>query len=237
MRSTRLVLICLLSSLAPIAVFAAIAIGVVTKSELTGFDEDVANRLHEHALASPAAVLVFRGFTFMANAATLLVLAIAVALVLVFLGRRWQERRSYFLFLVLAWIVALAGGATLNASLKGAFERQRPQFEQPLVHEKSLSFPSGHSMNGLIAYGMLAYLLVLATPRPRQRTVLIVAVAMLVLHIGFSRIYLGAHWFSDVIGGFMAGAAWLIFCIVLTESLRRRRFAAVTVMPNAVPRS
>ena len=84
------------------------------------------------------------------------------------------------------------------------------------------SFPSGHAMGSFVTYGFLAYLLT-RVPRvdvPRRTAVAVLAV--LVLLIGFSRIYLGAHYLSDVIGGYAAAAVWLTFCILVTDRTQRR---------------
>src|SRR5260370_22393187 len=75
-------------------------------------------------------------------------------------------------------------------------------------------------MAAFIAYGMRAYLLTLAIPRRRIQIAVVLLLGSVVLLVGFSRIYLGAHWFSDVVGGFAAGAVWLGFCIGLIETGR-----------------
>src|SRR5260370_28349457 len=75
-------------------------------------------------------------------------------------------------------------------------------------------------MAAFIAYGMRAYLLTLAIPRRRIQFAVVLLLGSVVLLVGFSRIYLGAHWFSDVVGGFAAGAGWLGFCICLIEDVR-----------------
>jgi undecaprenyl-diphosphatase len=119
-----------------------------------------------------------------------------------------------------AWTLALAGSGLLNISLKDWFQRDRPG-EIPLL--ASWSFPSGHAMNSMVAYGMLAYLL--ARTVPRKWMPLVVGAAVTVpLVVGASRIFLGYHYFSDVLAGFAAGLAWLTVCITVCElGLRRRR--------------
>jgi len=81
----------------------------------------------------------------------------------------------------------------------------RPYFEHPLVLEASYSFPSGHATMSLVSYGMLAYFCVLALRTWRARTALVFGAAPLVLLISFSRMYLGVHYFSDVVAGFASG--------------------------------
>jgi membrane-associated phospholipid phosphatase len=89
-------------------------------------------------------------------------------------------------------------------------------------------------MGSFIAYGMLAYLLVLALPVRRVRIAVVGLLAGLVVLIGFSRIFLGAHWFSDVMGGFAAGGCWLALCISAIEMVRRRRPAPQRVQAAPV---
>lgn len=119
----------------------------------------------------------------------------------------------------------LIGVRQLNSLLKSIFERPRPELEH-LVHVSSESFPSGHSMNSIAFFGFLAYLLHLklkGTGRP-FRWVWISAVVLIGL-IGLSRVYLGVHYPLDVIGGFLAGGAWLSLSILLyTYVPKKERF-------------
>ena len=77
-------------------------------------------------------------------------------------------------------------------------------------------------MVSLVLYGMMAYFVVLALKSWRARTTVVFGAALLVLLIGFSRMYLGVHYFSDVVAGFAAGGVWLSACITGIETLRRR---------------
>jgi undecaprenyl-diphosphatase len=131
----------------------------------------------------------------------------------------WRRRFG----LALVWVLVVFLGLQLNSRVKEHFERFRPPGIDAQVHEPSYSFPSGHSMESLIAYGMLGYLLLVTLP-PRRwaRCTVITALALLILAIGFSRMYLSAHWFTDVLGGFTLGAAWLAVCITCLECGRKR---------------
>ena len=116
--------------------------------------------------------------------------------------------------LVLAWIAAFALGGLLEKTLKLLVHRTRPIFNTSGPEEQSLSFPSGHSMMCMIGVGMLVYVLTV----PGQisgirRSILVGLGASLVLSVGISRVYLGAHFPSDVVGGFAAGAAWIAICV------------------------
>jgi undecaprenyl-diphosphatase len=106
--------------------------------------------------------------------------------------------------MLVAWLVAVLGGEALNLLLKDLFAR--PSFEHPLVVETSYSLPSGQAMESLVVYGMLAYFAVLTSRSQRMRVVSVCGAAVVVALIGFSRVYLDAHYVSDVVGGFAAGA-------------------------------
>lgn len=144
------------------------------------------------------------------------VLAIVVVSVVVVLAMRKHWFR--------AWAVALtcAGSVVLNQTLKFLFHRGRPEQAWKYVTHDTWSFPSGHAMNSLACYGFLAYLLVEATPHRSRKHAIVAATVVLVLLIGASRNYLNVHYVSDVVGGFLAGIAWLFVCIAAYTSTPRR---------------
>jgi undecaprenyl-diphosphatase len=131
-------------------------------------------------------------------------------------------RRRQWLYLG-TWITAVGGSAALNQLLKQLFARPRPYFEHPLLLETSYSFPSGHAMDSFVVYGMLAYFAVLALESWHARTAVVFGAALLVLLIGFSRMYLGVHYFSDVVAGYAAGGVWLSTLVTGAETIRRRK--------------
>jgi membrane-associated phospholipid phosphatase len=90
------------------------------------------------------------------------------------------------------------------------------------VLETSYSFPSGHATMSLICYGMLAYYAVLTLRTWRAKTAVVFGAALLVLLTDFSRLYLGVHYFSDVVGGFASAGVWLSVLITGSEIIRRR---------------
>ena len=120
--------------------------------------------------------------------------------------------------------------------LKVLFERERPPFRDRFIDETTKSFPSGHSMGSLICYGLLAYVLVLVLRRAWVRLLAVSGLSVLVLAIGFSRIYLGAHYVSDVVGGYAVGGVWLAACITAVETVRRRPKSSSTA-PSVSARS
>jgi undecaprenyl-diphosphatase len=124
------------------------------------------------------------------------------------------------LFGLSALVAAAAGGGmALSAALKSLFERQRPEL---IPHDMALhtsSFPSQHSMMGAIVYLTLAALLARTQPTRGLRVYLLLLAVALSVGIGFSRVYLGVHWPSDVLAGWSAGAAWAIFCWLIARRL------------------
>ncbi|ANX11099.1 hypothetical protein ABE41_003710 [Fictibacillus arsenicus] len=116
------------------------------------------------------------------------------------------------------YIIAVAGGGLLNLGLKHWFGRVRP--ENSLIVEQGFSYPSGHSMGSLIYYGFLGYLVIRSQRGRSLKLLLGIGFITLILLIGFSRIYLGVHYPSDVLAGFSAGTVWLLLCIGGRESIR-----------------
>ena len=105
--------------------------------------------------------------------------------------------------------------------LKQLFQRKRPL--SPLLKAaKGLSFPSGHAMGSIVIYGMLTYLLILSFKQQISKFIVTTMVVFILL-IGFSRLYLGAHYFSDVMAGYVAGLGWLGIVISGTEIARRHK--------------
>ncbi|HKP92798.1 MAG TPA: phosphatase PAP2 family protein [Chthoniobacterales bacterium] len=125
----------------------------------------------------------------------------------------------------LALLLASGGGALLNLLLKHFFHRQRPVLENPLVTLSSFGFPSGHTMGATLFYGVLALIVTYSIRSWAQRALVSCAAALVIALIGISRIYLGAHYFTDVIGAIAIGLAWLAFCWTGIETLRRWRAA------------
>jgi membrane-associated phospholipid phosphatase len=110
-------------------------------------------------------------------------------------------------------LIAVGGGMVLNVLAKLAFARQRPSFGDPLVMLSTFSFPSGHTVASTLFYGTIAAFL---TPRVRWavRPWLWIGALLMVTLVAFSRVYLGAHYLTDVVAGFAEGVAWLACCMV-----------------------
>lgn len=118
--------------------------------------------------------------------------------------------------------VCLGGAGLLNFLLKHLFERSRPDILR-IITETGYSFPSGHAMGALCFYGIAAFFLCLRLERPKYKLLLSLFAAFYILLIGLSRIYLGVHYPSDVLAGYIAGSTWLFFCISLYLLLAGRK--------------
>ena len=135
----------------------------------------------------------------------LIVLAITI-IISAFIFKRWKYVGQITLVLALATIS--------NMMLKRAIDRARPGIEH-LVSVETLSYPSGHAMSAMALYGFLVYLLYTFRMNKLLKAGGIFLLAVLILSIGISRIYLGVHFPSDIVGGFIAGLIWVFFCILL----------------------
>ena len=143
-----------------------------------------------------------------------------VMLMLVATAFLWISRHRYSV--VMLW-AAVLGGEVLNALLKSAFDRPRPRLFAWKTTASLSSFPSGHAMSSVIVYVTLAYLLARLAPSRAMRRLTFAFAAVLVLGIGWSRMYLGVHYPSDVLAGYAAGFAWSTFCALGIEAVRHFR--------------
>lgn len=118
--------------------------------------------------------------------------------------------------------LAVDGGLLLSTLLKAGFDRPRPDLVPHAVQVYTASFPSGHAMLSAIAYLTLGAVFARMMPRRRLKAFIIGLAVFLTLIIGMSRVYLGVHWPSDVVGGWCIGAAWASLCWFITLQLQRR---------------
>ena len=193
--------------------FAEIAIELADGRRVGDLDQVFSSAVRQN-LAAPAARL-FGWLTHLGDTATITSLCVAVALLLLSRGRR---------LLALGWTLAIAGNALLNVTLKSLFARARPLHEGAPSLEQGFSFPSGHSSGSVVAYGMLAYVLIRQLPpaqAARWGLPLVLAATALAFTIGCSRIFIQVHFATDVLAGFASGLSWLAVCIVSIEWMRQ----------------
>lgn len=141
-----------------------------------------------------------------------LYLAIAIA-------AGWAYRRGHRRFSIVLIVNCFAAQA-LNYALKAMFARERPTLFEIITRPDSFSFPSGHSMSAMAVFGSVAAVVIAL--RRSLRTRVIVATVLLVVGIGVSRVYLGAHWPFDVLAGYAAGIPFLALTVHLVHGLQRQ---------------
>lgn len=119
----------------------------------------------------------------------------------------------------------------LMFALKSLFHRERPDI--PLLQEaRGLSFPSGHALFSVTFYGLLIYIIFKSVRNKELKWFLIVLLLLLILTIGFSRIYLRVHYASDVIAGYCVGFLWLVFAVWLLNRMERYSSQKLDTAPN-----
>jgi undecaprenyl-diphosphatase len=202
-------------------VFGGIVEDILTHDPLTVIDSDVAQWLHAHA--TPPVTTAMLAISFLGSFRMVTAIALCTALLLVW-RRHWYR--------LLALVLTVPGGAVLNGLLKSAFRRGRPMFDDPILVLTTYSFPSGHAMAATILYGLLAAYAVWHIRQWRSRMLVAVVAGVLIVLVGFSRIYLGVHYLSDVLGGTAAGTAWLALCLTAVETMRRRRSQRAGTAPR-----
>jgi undecaprenyl-diphosphatase len=215
-----------LAGTAGAAAFVVIAEEALAGGELAAFDLAFAAALREQTSAWWRQLFLW--VTRLGNTDVVAALVAVVAFGLATAGRRWTA---------LAWVASQAGGGVLNLVLKATFARARPELADPLLTGSTWSFPSGHAMGTFIACGVGVYLLIRALRSMPVRVLVICAAAIWCLLMGFSRLYLGVHFASDVLAAFVVGTAWVAVSIVGFELALRRRASAPPSGMRAAPGS
>lgn len=212
--------------LGAMAVFAHLAGAVVAGAPITRLDVDIANWLHVHASQGG---LLRQALLILTNIhSTPGVLAIA------FCAAFWLYRRGQR-YWTAAVIASVPGGMLLNVALKHTFERARPHFDEPIVTLSTYSFPSGHTMAATVLYGVLACYFVRRAQSWPGRVLPFMLAAIMVGAVAFSRMYLGAHYLTDILAALVEGCGWLAICVSGTATLNRRRMARERGRSGAAP--
>lgn len=198
------------------AVAALLVFGWLARQALSGqtiaFDTAVRDAVHRWA--SPQLTYVMRGFTWLGSEIVLVPLGTLVAFQLRGAGRKHAG---------ILFVVAAMGGEAMNQILKLVFQRPRPEPFFGYTLPDSYSFPSGHAMVSFCFYVVLAAILTLRMPwSPKKLAIWTVGVG-LAMFIGLSRIYLGVHYPSDVVAGYIAGVIWAASVRMAYQFWLRRR--------------
>ena len=190
--------------------FGGVAEDLITNDPLTFVDVIISEWFRINATPSLTAKMTL--VSALASTATVLGLSLAAATFLA-----WKRRR----YELLALALVVPGGLVLNLLLKMAFARGRPDWGD--VDLIGYSFPSGHTMAATLFYGLLGVLFAIAVKGWWWRASAVAFAFTIICAVGFSRIYLGAHYLSDVLAAMAAGAAWLAICLTAVETFRRHR--------------
>jgi undecaprenyl-diphosphatase len=194
------------------AVFAVVLADVVRHDELLSIDGPVASFVAEHR--EPWLTSVFEIVTWAGSAFVLVPVLAVVGL------RLRHETRSWRPFVFLA--ASLAGATALSTLVKLAVERPRPQ-TGALVHALGYGFPSGHATAATACWLGVAIVLGRRTSRRPRRVALVALALVIAAVVGCSRVYLGVHAPTDVLGGWALGGAWIAALLVTTTMLTHRR--------------
>lgn len=203
----------LLVALLCLGIFVSTAEDIVENDPIVQIDQAIADELYQQGLQTPTLIAFYKIISAI-GLPGIWIMGIVVGIVFV--------ARRQWLHLGL-WAFALIGGILVNNVIKLTFSRPRPLFPDPFVIEQQYSFPSGHAMMAVIGFGMLAYVLLIPVQNRFLRIFLVFGTILLIVVMGISRMALGVHFFSDVVGGFAAGGVWLALCITTLDQLSRRQ--------------
>ncbi len=192
-----------------------IAEDIMNGEPLTLADAQLSTWLHTHS--SPHFTTALWIVTSLGSTVSASCIAVVAGLYLL-----WR-RKPYWLAAI--WL-SVFGGMLLNRLLKYTFHRPRPHFDDPILALTGYSFPSGHTMAATVLFGVLAAYLISRTRDWRPGALIILSASILILLVAFSRIYLGAHYLSDVLGAIAEGLAWLSLCLTVVYSVWRQRNSA-----------
>jgi undecaprenyl-diphosphatase len=199
--------------------FGGIAEDLITGDPLILIDA----RLSEwfRTLATPRFTGAMQVVSAMASTPTVVILS---TMMIVFLAVQQLWHR------LLALVLAVAGGIVLSMALKVLFGRERPSWADAALTDAG--FPSGHTMMATILYGFVAVYFIVPVQSWSARFFIALGTMTLIVLVALSRLYLGAHYLSDVLAAMAAGTAWLVLCLTAAEMLRRYRSAPYQRRPT-----
>ena len=201
---------------------AALAEHVMTGRPLTVVDQQLSAWLARNR--SPSLNIFFIVVTSFGSTAAGVIVAFVLGVYLLL-----RKQRYWFA----ATILTIAGGALLNRFLKLAFQRARPTFDDPISTFAGYSFPSGHTMSATVVFGTLALFMFTRRKSLKSRTFIIGLAIPIILLVAFSRIYLGAHYFTDVLAAMAEGVAWISLSFTVISIWRRASIRRRAINKNA----
>ena len=181
---------------------------------LVRMDGGARDDLHAVALRHDGLVSALKTLSTIGSAVVYIPLFAAVAAWLA-----WRQRLPRLAAFV---VVTMTGSVLLNSLVKLAVDRARPVLDDPVAHAAGMSFPSGHAQSAMVAASVLL-LVFLPLLRGAWRWVAVGVAVVYVLAIGFARVTLGVHYVSDVLAGYVLGAAWVAAMVAAFNAWRRDR--------------
>ena len=193
-------------------VFLFLALDFLAIDRISVVDHEIAAWFHGH-LTRPFIDLMLA----LSNGGSPLWIAAitSIAVLILVLRKRWYG--------LLAIVLTVPGGMLVHHLIQIIVHRHRPFRHSEFLDLGGYSFPSGHTMAATLLYGLLAVFAILVWKGWRWRVLAIFGAFLAIALVGFSRIALGAHYLTDVLGAIAGGASWLILCIMVVEQTRRRR--------------
>lgn len=210
-----------LFSLAGVVAFAQLA-DEMGEGDTAGFDALVREGVHSFNAPLLTWLAVF--FSFVGDWPFLTVLGVVIFAFLLYI--KWKREALIFL-------ITNAGELVLNVSLKGFYQRARPDALVDYALPPSYSFPSGHALGSFCFFGILAWILAANVETTRSKSTIYLSAALLVLAIGLSRIYLGVHYPSDVVAGYLVALVWTLTVVLADRSLLKNRNRAEAAVEAA----
>lgn len=186
---------------------------LISRHHILAFDSTIIS--YVQGLETPTLTAIMKFFTFLGSGNCTFFIAV---IVMFFLYVVLHHRSELIFFSI---VIAFAG--ILNRMLKDFFHRARPDLHR-LIEIGGYSFPSGHAMSAMAVYGALAFLLWRHIPTRMGRSLLIILSAIIIFMIGISRVYLGVHYPSDIIGGYFASGFWLATAIWFYQRYKERSY-------------
>ena len=201
-----------------LALFAGIVEDLITSDPIIAADIRIANLVP--VLRTDTLTNIFTWITLLGKSQVILgFITVCVAIL-------WLRRMNYY---IVALFIAVSGSGAFTYLGKLAFHRPRP--ELAVYAEHSFSFPSGHATIAVAFYGFVGYLLIRFIPGWNKKVNIFFTVVFLILAIGFSRVYLGEHYISDIWSGYLIGGMWLIIAVSFSEWLRHKRRSLKDIVP------
>jgi undecaprenyl-diphosphatase len=193
-------------------IFLSLGWQVATYAPIVVLDTRIANWLHQHGTPEITAFMI--AVTSMHSTIGIAAMSLGFAAVLA------RLRHGYW---ILTLALGVGGGMALNLLIKEVYARVRPYFEDPWVSLSTYSFPSGHTSGATLFYGVLAAFLVSRFYAYRQRAACVIGALFAVALVAFSRVYLGAHYLSDVVAAACSSLVWLVLCLSAVHAYIRRK--------------